>query len=768
MFKLDFKIVRIICSVSIIILLTNSGLLSQHIQSHQNDYYLITLIVFTDTLNIPVIKYKATLQDINGNTLDSTIADSNRVVLHTHTTGIDERKGETPTQFNLNQNYPNPFNPGTVIEYAIPTFEHVQIKIYDVTGREIAVLVDNNVEEGKHSVYWDAKNQSIASGVYYCQLITTSGSITKKMIFMKHSDGTLFTPVQSLSGISNDNNFVKINTDGWNVLVPYNILITSTDSTTPKILDKLFYVDITNDTALILTIPLRIGPPTIQSLDSIFAKEDVTPNVQKDLWSKIEWKDNLGNVVPDSLLKIVMADYDSSKMQFGILDNRYLVVRGMAPNANGVVQSGVKAVSPAGDTAYAPFYAIIGAMRDISGQVQDKDGNPVSAYIKAINELGDTVTTGTISSNLSKQRPRDDLASLPYLTTGNFALQIDPSLGDTLKGKLIGTDEFVTLAYVQGANDTSGLILKFPAPQNLRTLSGKLVDYENQPRKGIVMATSGTDTVRAYSDSLTGDFVLQIKKGTYTDLQGHIVNPNHPGGFLRVLPRIDGSNDTTGIVMDAVPDLADSVYIGRDTLSQFVKFINTDGSRLGYEGLKKNQLDSLNEVIASTWWQPGKFTPDEQRALRDFNIRFIDPHFKKASSKYLAPEDSTINSAILNKILWVKKSGWPGANVVTDNNNDGIIDIAKISLDNVFTLVGSDTIYNTAIVKEKLSTTVAPNEIQAGQDGLLIQAYQSAALANSQADRIMPADDFLIKIAEHYPALTSHSIILLPGQLEQK
>ena len=85
--------------------------------------------------------------------------------------------------FELKQNYPNPFNPSTTISFSIPTSEFVTLKVYDVLGREIATLVNENLSEGSYSYNFDAKN--LTSGVYFYKLQAGKYSETKKMLLSK-------------------------------------------------------------------------------------------------------------------------------------------------------------------------------------------------------------------------------------------------------------------------------------------------------------------------------------------------------------------------------------------------------------------------------------------------------------------------------------------------------------------------------------------------------------------------------------------------------
>ncbi|MFH1236220.1 MAG: T9SS type A sorting domain-containing protein, partial [Parcubacteria group bacterium] len=89
----------------------------------------------------------------------------------------------TPYQFSLQQNYPNPYNPSTTIEYTIPRQSHVTVKIFDLLGREVAVLVNEKKEAGWYSVRWDASAKS--SGIYFYTLQAGEYRYTKRMALLK-------------------------------------------------------------------------------------------------------------------------------------------------------------------------------------------------------------------------------------------------------------------------------------------------------------------------------------------------------------------------------------------------------------------------------------------------------------------------------------------------------------------------------------------------------------------------------------------------------
>lgn len=83
----------------------------------------------------------------------------------------------------LYQNYPNPFNPSTFIHFVMPETADVKLAVYDMIGREVAVLVDGTVSQGSHTVSWDAGNAS--SGVYLYRLSSSGQVLTRKMTLVK-------------------------------------------------------------------------------------------------------------------------------------------------------------------------------------------------------------------------------------------------------------------------------------------------------------------------------------------------------------------------------------------------------------------------------------------------------------------------------------------------------------------------------------------------------------------------------------------------------
>jgi len=118
------------------------------------------------------------------------------LILHTQNGGVtfvrdDEENTNRPESFSLFQNHPNPFNPGTIIKYSIPavTLRQAQsdiiisIKVYDVLGKEIATLVNEEKTAGEYEVEFDGTG--LPSGIYFYRIKAGSYINTKKMVLLK-------------------------------------------------------------------------------------------------------------------------------------------------------------------------------------------------------------------------------------------------------------------------------------------------------------------------------------------------------------------------------------------------------------------------------------------------------------------------------------------------------------------------------------------------------------------------------------------------------
>jgi len=93
-----------------------------------------------------------------------------------------------PQRFDLAQNYPNPFNPTTTIRYSVPVQGRVRLRVFDLVGREVASLVDEEGVAGSYLITWrgtDNYGRPLSSGVYFYKLDGPGQQITKKLILLK-------------------------------------------------------------------------------------------------------------------------------------------------------------------------------------------------------------------------------------------------------------------------------------------------------------------------------------------------------------------------------------------------------------------------------------------------------------------------------------------------------------------------------------------------------------------------------------------------------
>ena len=168
------------------------------IKTSSNDFFAQGMatpayVKFGDTLRISIAffphgvgNYADTLE-LTSNSLPPTV----RIPLtgvSKITTEVKGSKGSGVWSYELRQNYPNPFNPETVIPFSVPQTgelrdRFVSLRIFDVLGKEVSTLVNEEKKPGNYTVRWDANG--FPSGVYFCKFSAGDFAETKKMIFMK-------------------------------------------------------------------------------------------------------------------------------------------------------------------------------------------------------------------------------------------------------------------------------------------------------------------------------------------------------------------------------------------------------------------------------------------------------------------------------------------------------------------------------------------------------------------------------------------------------
>lgn len=97
-------------------------------------------------------------------------------------TSVDD-DGMTPVTYALHQNYPNPFNPSTTIRFDVAAAGHVSLKVYDLLGREVALLLNREVGPGNHSVTWNA--EGLTSGIYFYRIQVNDFVKNRKLVLLK-------------------------------------------------------------------------------------------------------------------------------------------------------------------------------------------------------------------------------------------------------------------------------------------------------------------------------------------------------------------------------------------------------------------------------------------------------------------------------------------------------------------------------------------------------------------------------------------------------
>ncbi len=103
--------------------------------------------------------------------------------LRKNATGVGEALEQVPESFRLEQNYPNPFNPSTVISFQLSVNSHVTLKVFEVTGREVATLVDGDLAAGNHVVTFAPRD--LAGGIYFYKLTSGRFSQTRKAVLIR-------------------------------------------------------------------------------------------------------------------------------------------------------------------------------------------------------------------------------------------------------------------------------------------------------------------------------------------------------------------------------------------------------------------------------------------------------------------------------------------------------------------------------------------------------------------------------------------------------
>ena len=152
---------------------TTNGGLNWGYQIPDTSYNLFTL----DMMSI-INKNNLWLYTLTSGVYSSTGGDSTIYL------GVRNISNEIPVKYEIYQNYPNPFNSMTNIKFQDLNSEQIRISIYDITGKELAVLVDEKLKPGTYETRYDGSG--LSSGVYFCRLTAEDKAVqTRKMVMLK-------------------------------------------------------------------------------------------------------------------------------------------------------------------------------------------------------------------------------------------------------------------------------------------------------------------------------------------------------------------------------------------------------------------------------------------------------------------------------------------------------------------------------------------------------------------------------------------------------
>ena len=175
-FKLQISILQIIRPVQTVVKNRRTG-------------FLLGLMVFiawilVGNFGLPSVAPAVQNEEGLSATLSKKTARVGDVVWYQNSTvDIDEDNVSVPRSFSLKQNYPNPFNASTSIEYVLPEQTNVTIAIYDILGRNVLTLLEENQWAGYHSVTWNAHDFS--SGIYFYRLQADDYIESRRMLLLK-------------------------------------------------------------------------------------------------------------------------------------------------------------------------------------------------------------------------------------------------------------------------------------------------------------------------------------------------------------------------------------------------------------------------------------------------------------------------------------------------------------------------------------------------------------------------------------------------------
>jgi hypothetical protein len=152
----------------------------------QREWALVR-INLRDFVNLSsAMQFRFVAEDIGAPSVVEALIDDFQIITYT---GATTSAGGPPSSVRLEQNYPNPFNPRTTISFVVtPPGDLATLRVYDVSGRLVTTLLDDEFVSGDRVLQWDGRNrhgQDVASGVYFYRLVTDRFTTTRKMVLLK-------------------------------------------------------------------------------------------------------------------------------------------------------------------------------------------------------------------------------------------------------------------------------------------------------------------------------------------------------------------------------------------------------------------------------------------------------------------------------------------------------------------------------------------------------------------------------------------------------
>lgn len=156
-------------------------------------YFTLSQWSPTDSIIVDTNEFNSTVKFLSVSERESSCLNSYQPVWGGAVTvkdasGVVRLHSELPQSFSLAQNYPNPFNPSTAINFDLPTRSSVRLDVFNLLGRHVRTLVDEELGSGSYVVDWDGTadgGESVSSGVYFYRLTAGSSSLSRKMLLLK-------------------------------------------------------------------------------------------------------------------------------------------------------------------------------------------------------------------------------------------------------------------------------------------------------------------------------------------------------------------------------------------------------------------------------------------------------------------------------------------------------------------------------------------------------------------------------------------------------